>query len=126
MTLVALHGSVSAQEWEAILVVLHLLNGDIPSLHGVTLGAVGAHLTAVNIGMTIRAILAHVGEDGLDVARDALHFFMHATQGVIGFVVIEFGNGADRAPTGGGVTVFARDGERTMGIAGRFLLRVGT
>ena len=126
VTLVALHGGMSAQEWETVLVVLHLLNGDIPSLDSVTLGAVGAHLAAVNIGVTIGAILAHVGEDGLDVALDALHFFVHATQGVIGLVVIELRNSADGAPTGGGVTVFAGDIERSMRIAGRFLLRIGT
>ena len=122
VTFVALHCGVCAQKREAVLVILHLLNGNIPTLYGVTLCAVGTHLAAMNVGVAIGAILSDIGEDRLDVARDALHVFVHATQGIVGLVVIEFRNGADGSPTGGGVTVLAGDRQRTVRITGGFLL----
>ena len=109
---------------EAILVILHLLHRDIPSLHGVALGAIRAHLAAMNIGMAIGAVLADIREYRLNVARDAFHFFVHPAQGIAGFVVIEFRNSAYRTPGRCGVAVLARNGQRTMRIARGFLLSV--
>jgi hypothetical protein len=59
--------------------------------------------------VAVLAILSHVGENWLDVALQALHFFVHATQGILGFVMVEFRNGADGAPRGGRVAIFAGD-----------------
>ena len=123
VALVALHGRVSAKKREAILMILDLLDGNVPALNGVTLRAVGTHLPAVNIGVAIRTILAYVGEDRLGVARDAFHLFMHAAKGIGGFVVVEFRNGTDRAPGSRSVAVFTGDRERTVGISRGFLLR---
>lgn len=120
VAVLALNGGVRAQEGEAVLVILYLLYGDVPALHGVALGAVCAHLALVNIGVTILAVFPYVGEDRLDVALDALHFFVHPAQGIFGFVVVKFRNGADGLPTGSSVAVLARNREgavRTAGIA---------
>ena len=78
MTVVALHCRVRAQQREAILVILHLLDGNIPALNGVALRAVRAHFSLVDVGMAILAILADIGKDGLDVALHALHLLVHA------------------------------------------------
>jgi hypothetical protein len=73
-----LHGGVRSQQRKTILVIFHLLDGDIPALNGVALRAVRAHFSLVNVSVAILAILANVREDRLDVALRALHFFVHA------------------------------------------------
>ena len=123
VAILALDGSVGAEQRETILVILELLDSDIPALHSVTFGAARAHLPLVNIGMTVLAILSYVGENRFDVALRALHFFMHATEGILGFVVIEFCVRANGPPAGGGVAVFAGDGESAMRASGSPLLR---
>lgn len=114
MAVFALHRGVSAEKREAILVILNLLNGIVPTKNRVALRAVRAHFALVNIGMTILTILANIGEYRFYVALRALHFLMHTAQWVVRFVVIEFRNGADGAPTRGSVAVLARNGERSV------------
>ena len=124
MAVVALNGGVGTEKREAVLVILHLLRGDIPTLYGVTLGAIRTHLAAMNVRVTIGAILTNIRENGLDVAGDAFDVFVHTPQGIVSFVVIEFGNGTDGTPTSGGMTVLTRNVEWSVGIAGGLLLRV--
>ena len=76
------------------------MGSDIPTLHGVALRAIGAHLAAMNIRVAIGAIFPYVGEDGFRVALHALHFFVHAAEQVVGLVVIEFGDCSNGAPAG--------------------------
>ena len=109
MAIFALHGSVSAQQRKAILVIFHLLDGDIPALNGVALCTIRAHFSLVDVGVAILAIPANIREDGLDVALGALHFFMHSAKRILGLVVIELRNGADGPPTRSIVTVLTRD-----------------
>jgi hypothetical protein len=123
MALVALHGGVSAKQRKAVLVVFDLLDCNIPALHSVALRAVWAHLAAVNVGVTIGAIFADVCENRLDVALNALHFFVHSAQGIAGFAVIEFRCGFDGTPSSRGVAVFTRNGKWAVRIAGSLLLR---
>ena len=89
--------------------LLHLLYGDLPSLDGVTLLAVGAQLAAVDVGVAVSAPGAHVREYGLGVALLAVDAFVHATQGKFRAVVIEFRNSSDRFPSRNGVAVLARN-----------------
>ena len=112
VTLFALHGSVSAEERETIEVIFDLLYRNVPALHGVTLFAGRAQLMPVDVfvRVTIDAILTDVGEHRLDVALDALHFFVHAAQRISCFVMVKFGNRTDRTPARGGVTIFTRNG----------------
>ena len=78
MAILALHRGVSAEKREAILVILNLLNGIVPTKNGVTLRAIRAHLALVNIGVAILTILPHIREYRLYVALRALHFLVHA------------------------------------------------
>jgi hypothetical protein len=114
VAVIALHGGVSAKERETVLVILELLDGDVPALDGVTLSAVGAHLAIVNVGVAILAVLPDIRENRFDVTLRALHVFVHAAEGVFGFAMIKLGISANGAPTGGGVAVFARDGESAV------------
>ena len=119
----AVHSRVRADQGEAILVITNRLHGDFPALDGVARFAIRAELPAVNVRMAVRAFLAHIGENQFHVALDALHFFMHATQGISRRVVAEFRNAADGLPTQSGVAVFACNVEGTVGIASSRLLR---
>ena len=51
----AVDGSVGAGQREAIVVLLNVLDPDLPSPHGVALLAVGPQLPLVNVGMAILA-----------------------------------------------------------------------
>lgn len=124
VAILALHRGVSPQEWEAILVILNLLHGNIPPEHGVTLRAIRPHLPLVNIGVTILALLADISKDRLNVALCALHFFVHAAQRILRLVVIEFWNCSDGAPAHSGVAVLTRNRERPVRTACSLPLRV--
>ena len=122
MTILALHGRMGSEQREAVLVVLYLLHGDVPSLHRVALCAVRAHLPSMDVVVAVLAILAHVGEDRFHVALCALHLFVHAPQRVSCLVVIELGNRLDGPPGRGGMAVLARDRERAVRTTSRAVL----
>ena len=125
MALFALHRGVSAQKREAILVILNLLNGIVPTKNGVAPRAVRAHFPLVNIGVAILTILAHICEDRFYVALRALNFLVHAAQWITRFVVIEFRDGADGTPACGGVAVLAGNGKRSVRTTSGLPLRCG-
>jgi len=114
VAILALHRGVSAEKREAILVILNLLNGIVPTKNRVTLRAIRAHLALVNIGVAILTILPHIREYRFYVALRALHFLVHAAQRVVRFGVIEFGDRANGAPARSGVAVLARNRERSV------------
>ena len=126
MAVFALNSGMRAEQWKAVLVILHLLCSDRPALHGMALFAIRSHLAAVNIVglVAIRAILANVLEHRLHMARNAFNFFVHATKRVVGFVVIELWDRADGFPTCGGVAVFARNRKWPVGTTRGLLLRM--
>ena len=114
MALFALHRGVSPEKREAILVILNLLNGIVPTKNGVAPRAVRAHFPLVNIGVAILTILPHIREYRLYVALRALHFLVHAAQRIVRSVVIEFGDRANGAPARSSVAVLARNRERSV------------
>lgn len=87
--------------------LVDLANSHRPSLHRVTLLAIGPELTLVNVGVAVRASLAHVGENGLQVTLCAGHLLVQAAQWELGLTVIEFGDGANRFPSSRRVAVLA-------------------
>jgi hypothetical protein len=106
-------------------VIFHLLNGDVPPLNGVALSAVRAHFPLVDVGVAVLAIRGDVAEDRLDMALHTRHFFVHAAKRVLSLIVIEFRHGTDRTPARGRVTVFTRNGERTVRTTSGLPLGVG-
>lgn len=114
MTIFTLHGSVRSQQRKAVLVIPHLLHGNIPSLHRVAIRTVSAHFSLVNIRVAVLAILPHIRKNRFHMALRALHLFVHAPQRILGFVVIELGNGLDGSPGRSRVAVFARNRQRPV------------
>ncbi len=106
-----------AQQRKPILMLLNRLHRHIPSHDGVALLAVGAHLAAVDVGMAIGALLAHVGEDRPAVTLRAGDRLVHAAKRIARGVVVELRIIADRLPAAERVTVLARDGKRAVGTA---------
>jgi len=126
VTVFALHSRVRTKQWKPVLVILHLLCGDGPTLHRVAFFAIRAHLPAVYIAgfVAVRAVLSHIREDRLHVTLHARNFFVHAAQGIISFVVIELRNCTDGPPTCRGVTVLTRDCEGPVRTTRGFVLRI--
>lgn len=109
MTVFALHSRVCSQQGKPVLVILNLLHGNIPSLDRVAICAIRAHLSLVHVGVAILAILSNVGENRFYVALRALHFFVHATQRILGLVMIKLRNSTDRPPSRSGVAILTRN-----------------
>ena len=114
----ALHSRVRSEQREAVLVILHLLDSNVPTLNCVTLRAVRSHLPPMNVLVAIGTILPHVPENRLHMALHTRHLLVQSTQWIVRFVVIEFRHRADGAPAGCSVTVLTGYGERPVRILG--------
>ena len=104
---IAVHRSMRSSQRKAVIVLLHLPNGNLPSANGMALLAVCPQLTLVEVGMAILTALAHTREHGPDVTLGAGDRRVHAPKRIFRLIVIEFRNGADRSPRVGGVAVLA-------------------
>jgi hypothetical protein len=104
---VAVNRGVGAGKRESIVMLLHILDRNLPSAHGVTLLAIGSQLTPVNIGVAVLAVLTNVGEHHLHVTSGAGHGSVHSTEGITSPTVIEFRDGADWLPAIRRVAVLA-------------------
>jgi hypothetical protein len=122
MTFLALDYRVRAEQRKPVEVLLDRLHRHLPSENRVALRAIRAELGAVNIGVTIGAILANVGENRLGMATCARYFFVHAAKRVPRGVVIEFGNGANGSPACVGMAIFAGNVEWTVRTPARLSL----
>lgn len=98
MALVALDERMCADQREPILVVLDLLNVDLPTLHCVATLAVSPKLAAMNVCMTLGTLRAYLLEHHVRMTLCAGNLRVHAPQRVAGLIVIEFGDGANRLP----------------------------
>ena len=111
---IAVDRSVGTRQREPVVVLLNILNRDLPSPHRVALFAVGAQLAPVNIGMAVLTALTNTGENHLHVACGAGDGSVHATQRISRLVMVELGNGANRPPAIRGVAVLARDSQAAV------------
>ena len=111
MTIVALHGRVRSKQRKTVLVILHLLHGNIPALHRVTLRTIRPHLVPMHVGVAVLTIFGYIGENRFHMALRALHLLVHATQRIVSLVVVELRNRTNRPPPRRGVAVLARNRE---------------
>ena len=122
MAVGAVQPGVSAHQRKPVVVFPYSLQNEVPALHGMALFAVGAHLAPMNICMAIRAVLPDIGEYRLRMAFNTSNFFVLPTQRIGGFVVVELQHAAYRTPRRCGVTVFARNRQRSVRTANISLL----
>jgi len=111
MALRAFHNSVRAEKRESIEVLRNRLDRHLPAENRVTLSAVGAELSAVNVRMASGAILANVSENRFGMTPCARYFFVHSAQRIARGVVVELGNGTNRCPVGVRMAILARNVE---------------
>ena len=71
VTGVAVDGRMRPRQRKAVVVLLNLLDRNLPSPDGVTLLAIGSQLPLVNVGVTVLASLSDIAEYRLDVTLDA-------------------------------------------------------
>jgi hypothetical protein len=125
VALLAGHSRVRTEKRKAILVILGLLSGNLPTKNAMALRTVRAHLAAVNVSVTILAVFPNVGKHRFDVALRALHFFVHSAERIFRLVVIELWNRTNGAPPSRGVAILTRYDQSSVGATCRFLLRIG-
>ena len=116
VALLALDQGVRSDQGEPVTVILDRLERNLPALDRMALGAIGAKLAAVNVGVAVGALRADVLEHHTGVALNTVHVLVHPPQGIPGQVVIEFGIGTDGLPAGVTVAVSAGGGDRPVGI----------
>ena len=124
-TLVAIvprHCGVRPKQGKPVLVFLDLGDGHLPAGNRVTLRAIRAKFPQVNVRMTIRTILPDICEDRLRMTFNTSNFFVLSTQWIGSLVVIELQHRAYWTPGCRGVTVFARNRERSVRTADISLL----
>ena len=129
MARIALQERVRAQQRKTVLMFADGLDGDSPSHHGVALLALRTHLPAVDVGVTVGALLPDIGEHRLAVALRASDVLVHPAQRVARGAVVELGIVPDRFPAGERVAVLARNRQRAVWAArgrGGLLLRRGS
>src|SRR5258708_39889778 len=71
VTLLARDSRVRAEKGKAVLMILNLLRGNLPTEYCVALRTVRAHFAAVNIGVTILAVFPDVREHRCDITMRA-------------------------------------------------------
>lgn len=98
VTGIAIRHGMSADEREAVLVFIHVMHRNLPTVHPVAHVALRTVPAAMNVGMAILAIRTYVGEHRVDVAFLAGHIGVQTSQGEARLVVIKLRLAAYRPP----------------------------
>ena len=118
---VTVHCGVSADQRKSILMLIDVVNGNLPAVGVVTKLTLRAVLAAMQIGVAILTLLRSIAEDQGLVAIGALHFCMAAAQRKLSLRMVELEFGAERLPSLRRMAILTRDLEL---IAVRAMARV--
>lgn len=108
---IAVDGRMRPSERESVVMLLNLLDRNLPASNRVALFTIGSQLAPVNIRVAILTTLTDVGEYRLHVALGAGYGLMHAAQRISRLIMIELRNCANRPPRIGGMAVLTRNGQ---------------
>jgi len=111
---VAIHRRMRSQQREPVVMLLDLLDLDVPALHRVAFLAICSELPLMNVGVALRTLPSNIGKHRLGVALHAGHALVHSAQGEARRVVIKFWNRADRFPALQRMAVLAGNIERAV------------
>lgn len=95
---IAVHSGVRSGQGKAVIVLLDLLDRNLPSPDRVAGLAIGSQLPLVNIGMAVLAALANVAKHRFYMALNTGHRLVHPAERVTRPVVVEFWNSSNRLP----------------------------
>ena len=118
VTAVALQQRVRPHQRKAVEVLLDVLHRNPPPFHCVAVFATRSKLAAVNVSVAVRAFRARVAEHQIGVTLAASYPLVHAAQGKLGLVVIEFWNAAYWFPRRKGMAVLAGEVQIPMRATG--------
>lgn len=107
MTGIAIHHRVRSDERKAILVLVNVVDRHLPAGIAVAKITLSPVFAAMNVGVTILALFAGVGEDQILVAVAAAYLGVQAAQCESCLAMVELRNRPDRDPPLGGVAVLA-------------------
>lgn len=104
---ITIHSRVGADQWEPVLVLADVVDGNLPT--GVTMAhvALRAVFAAMNIGVAVLALLADAGEHKTGMAVSAAYLHVHAAQSEVRLLMLELRDRSDRLPALCGVAIFA-------------------
>ena len=114
MTGVAIHGSVRTEQGKAVLVLVDIVDRNLPARNSVAQVALSSVFPAVDVGVTILAGIADLGEDPLYVAFLAWHLRVPTTERITSLVVIKLGIATNGHPCICGVAVLTGQVQWTM------------
>jgi hypothetical protein len=114
VTGITVHSGVRSDEREAVLVLIDVVNGDLPSRVAMAHIALRPVLAPVDIGVAILALLAYVGEYQVGMTVRAASFAVHAAQREPCLLVIKLRNRPDRLPALGAVAVLTGDTQASV------------
>lgn len=109
---------MSSEQRKAVLVLINLLDGNLPALDSVALLAAGTELALVDVGMAIGALFSHIRKYRFDVALGTGDSLMHTAQREMGLVVVELRQVADRFPSAEGVAILTWNIQAAVRAAG--------
>lgn len=108
---VTIDSGVSSEQRETILMLIDVVNGNLPSVGVVAEFTFGAVFPAMKVSMAVLALLRSIAEDEILVTVGALHFCVTAVQREFRPRMGELKFGAKWLPALCGVTVLARSVE---------------
>ncbi len=103
-----------SEEGKAILVVAHRFDRCRPALDVVTLLALGAHLSAVDVSVAISTFVTDVREDRLGMALGTADALVHTPKREPSLSMIELRHVPDRFPAGKRVAILAGNAQRPV------------
>ena len=111
---IAIYGCMSANQGNAVLMFVDVMDRDLPPAFTMAQVTLRSVFPPVNIGVAVLTLLPDVSEGQIDVAILAGNLGMQPTQGKTGLAMIKFWQAPDGLPSGCGVTVLARDFQLPM------------
>ena len=109
MTGVAVYGCVSTDQRKSILMLIDVVNGNLPAIAVVAEFALRTILATVQVSVAILALCGGIAEIKILMAIDALHFRVPAAQRKLCLRVVELKFGAQWLPALCSVTLLARN-----------------
>ena len=104
---IAVHRGVRTDQGKAILVLVDVVNGNLPAVCVVAKCALSAVFAPMQIRMAILALHWRAAENESLMAIPALHFCVSSAQREFGAGMVELEPGAQRLPAPGGMTLLA-------------------
>ncbi len=107
-----------AKQRKPVRMVFRGSQRNAPATDGMALLAIAPHLPAMEIRVTVGALFSDTGKHQLCVALTAIKAHVHSAKRIPGLSMVEIREGTNRFAACSGVTVPARDAQRSVRTGG--------